>query len=184
MRSRCSQLPDYWEPAKQQLLVDPGKFMDMLIHYDKDNIPEAVIKKIRPYIDMENFTPAAIAKVSKACTSICLWCRAMYKYHTVALGVAPKRAALKGAQDKLANTMKELAEAQATLKAVQEKIATLEKNFADATKKKQDLADEVRQPPGGTPPDGLAASFGGFCVDRNAPACESNATCSASSIKS
>ena len=47
---------------------------------------------------MEEFTPDAVAKVSKACTSICMWVRAMYIYHNVALGVAPKRAALKAAQ--------------------------------------------------------------------------------------
>ena len=32
-----------------------------------------------------------LLQVSKACTSICLWVRAMHKYHFVAKGVAPKR---------------------------------------------------------------------------------------------
>ena len=50
-----------------------------------------VITKIQPYIDNEDFTPAAISKVSKACTSICQWVRAMHKYHYVAKSVAPKR---------------------------------------------------------------------------------------------
>ena len=50
-----------------------------------------VITKIQPYIDNEDFTPAAIQKVSKACTSICAWVRAMDKYHFVARAVAPKR---------------------------------------------------------------------------------------------
>ena len=36
---------------------------------------------------MEEFTPEAVAKVSKACTSICMWVRAMYVYHNVALQV-------------------------------------------------------------------------------------------------
>ena len=57
----------------------------------QENIPDAVITKIQPYIDNEDFTPAAIAKVSKACTSICQWARAMHKYHFVAKGVEPKR---------------------------------------------------------------------------------------------
>lgn len=50
-----------------------------------------VIKAIQPYIDNEEFQPAAIAKVSKACTSICQWVRAMHKYHFVAKAVEPKR---------------------------------------------------------------------------------------------
>lgn len=57
----------------------------------QDNIGEAVIKAIQPYIDNEDFQPAAIAKVSKACTSICQWVRAMHKYHFVAKAVEPKR---------------------------------------------------------------------------------------------
>ena len=56
-------------------------------------------------------------QVSKACTSICMWVRAMYKYHTVALSVAPKRAALAQAQSQLDATLAELAAAQAKLQA-------------------------------------------------------------------
>lgn len=44
-----------------------------------------------------------------------MWVRAMYKYHTVALSVAPKRAALAQAQAQLDATLAELAAAQAKL---------------------------------------------------------------------
>ena len=44
-----------------------------------------------------------------------MWVRAMYKYHTVALSVAPKRAALARAQSQLDATLAELAAAQAKL---------------------------------------------------------------------
>lgn len=81
------KIPDYWEASKK-LLNDATKFLESLLSYDKDNIPEAVITKIQPYIDSEEFTPEAVARVSKACTSICMWVRAMHLYHTVALGVS------------------------------------------------------------------------------------------------
>lgn len=45
----CAQIPNYWEPAKK-LLADPGKFLDSLLQYDKDNISDSVIKKVEPYI--------------------------------------------------------------------------------------------------------------------------------------
>lgn len=57
----------------------------------QDNIPDTVINLVQPYIDNEEFQPAAIAKVSKACTSICQWVRAMHVYHFVAKAVEPKR---------------------------------------------------------------------------------------------
>lgn len=57
-----SQVDDYWEPGKA-MLQDPGKFLQSLFDYDKDNIPDPVIQKIQPYIDNPEFTPAAIEKV-------------------------------------------------------------------------------------------------------------------------
>lgn len=68
-------------------MTDANKFLDNLLTFEKDNIADAIIKKIEPYIQMEEFTPEAVAKVSKACTSICMWVRAMHLYHTVSLGV-------------------------------------------------------------------------------------------------
>ena len=84
------KIDDYWEVGKAAL-QEPQKFLDSLYKYDRDNIPDSVISKIQPYIDNPDFTPEAIAKVSKACTSICQWARAMHKYHFVARAVAPKR---------------------------------------------------------------------------------------------
>ena len=37
---------------------------------------------------MDEFTPDAVSKVTRASTSICMWVRAMHLYHTVALGVS------------------------------------------------------------------------------------------------
>uniref|UniRef100_A0A669QRL3 Dynein axonemal heavy chain 1 n=1 Tax=Phasianus colchicus TaxID=9054 RepID=A0A669QRL3_PHACC len=85
-----TKVDDYWEPGRG-LLQDPGKFLDSLFKYDKDNIPDTVIKAIQPYIDSKEFQPAAISKVSKACTSICQWVRAMHKYHFAAKVVEPKQ---------------------------------------------------------------------------------------------
>ena len=61
-----------------------------------------------------------------------MWARATYKYHFVALGVAPKRAKLKEAEDELAIVMGILAAAKANLKEVNDRLATLEKAFNEA----------------------------------------------------
>ena len=52
----------FWEPAKR-LLNDPTKFLDSLINFDKENIKEATIQRIEPYIAMEEFTTEAVARV-------------------------------------------------------------------------------------------------------------------------
>ena len=81
------KIDDYWTAGKGQLLADAKVFLDKLFTFDKDNIPDKVIKAIAPFIDDPAFTPQAIEKASKACTAICMWARAMYKYHFVALGM-------------------------------------------------------------------------------------------------
>ncbi|CAB4026765.1 dynein heavy chain 1, axonemal-like, partial [Paramuricea clavata] len=133
-----TKVDDYWEPGKA-LLQDPAKFLEGLFKFDKDNIPDSNIQKIQPYIDNEDFTPAAIAKVSKACTSICLWVRAMHKYHFVVRSVAPKREALKKATEDLQETQRVLGEAKDRLREVEEGIASLQAKYEECVAKKEEL---------------------------------------------
>eukprot|EP00106_Octopus_bimaculoides_P020122 XP_014787564.1 PREDICTED: dynein heavy chain 1, axonemal-like [Octopus bimaculoides] len=139
-----SKVDDYWEPGKA-LLQDPGKFLESLLKYDKENIPEETIKKISPYMEDEAFTPHAISKVSKACTSICQWVRAMYKYYFVAKAVAPKREALKIAQADLYETQKILDAAKQRLQAVQDGIESLQAKYDDTMRKKKELEEKCEQ---------------------------------------
>jgi dynein heavy chain len=134
---------DYWDAAKSNIFVDAKKLLHDLKTYDKDHIPQKVIDKLQPYVVMPEFTPKAIEKASKACTALCMWALAMNTYHHVALGVEPKKIALRGAQDELDIVMSSLAKAQATLKAVNDKLAALEKGFNESVAKKQALADQV-----------------------------------------
>ncbi|XP_016065513.1 PREDICTED: dynein heavy chain 1, axonemal [Miniopterus natalensis] len=139
-----SKVDDYWEPGKG-LLQDPGRFLEGLFKFDKDNIGEGVIKAIQPYIDNEEFQPAAIAKVSKACTSICQWVRAMHKYHFVAKAVEPKRQALREAQDDLEVTQKILDEAKQRLQEVEDGIATMQARYRECISKKEELELKCEQ---------------------------------------
>ncbi|CAJ1051390.1 LOW QUALITY PROTEIN: dynein heavy chain 1%2C axonemal [Xyrichtys novacula] len=133
-----TKIDDYWDAGKS-LLQDPGKFLESLFKYDKENIPDSVINLVQPYIDNEEFQPASIAKVSKACTSICQWVRAMHVYHFVAKDVEPKRQALKGAQEDLAATQLILDDAMKKLAAVEGGIATLQAKYQDCLAKKEEL---------------------------------------------
>ncbi|XP_049589438.1 dynein axonemal heavy chain 1 [Syngnathus scovelli] len=138
-----SKIDDYWEPGKV-LLQDPGKFLDSLFAYDKENIPERVIALVQPYIDNEEFQPAAIAKVSKACTSICQWVRAMHLYHFVAKGVEPKRQALKAAQEEYDESQRSLKAAKEMQAAVESGIALLQAKYQDCLAKKNELDNKYQ----------------------------------------
>eukprot|EP00884_Botryococcus_braunii_P017803 jgi/Botrbrau1/4706/Bobra.0218s0027.1 len=134
----------YWDTAKR-ILNDPSAFLGSLLEYGRDSIPEAVIQKITPFMALEEFKPEHVAKVSKACTSICMWVRAMFQYHNVTLSVAPKRAALAAAEAQREQTVALLTAAQSKLKAVEANIKLLEGRFADASQRKAMLAAQVAE---------------------------------------
>eukprot|EP00744_Colponema_vietnamica_P000902 GILI01001554.1.p1 GENE.GILI01001554.1~~GILI01001554.1.p1 ORF type:complete len:2075 (+),score=684.51 GILI01001554.1:415-6225(+) len=120
---------DYWEAAQTNLLKDPVKFLQSLTLFDKDNIPEATIKKIEPYMVREDFEPSRVKSASVACEAICMWVRAMFKYYHVAKNVEPKREALRQAQAELDVTMRSLNDAKARLREVENRIQQLENDY-------------------------------------------------------
>ena len=137
-----AKMQDYWEQSTN-LVKDPVKFLDSLLTYDKDAITAEIIEKADPYMARDDFEPAAIKKVSKACTSICMWARAMHTYYNVSLAIEPKRAALAEAQASLEVTMGELKEAKETLAGVEAKLKDLNDKFEAAKRKQDDLKAEV-----------------------------------------
>ena len=106
-----------WASGKV-LLVD-NNFLKRLYDYDKDNIPQSMLKKLKVYIDNPKFTPEIVEKTSKACRSMCMWVRAMDLYAHVFRTVEPKR-------QKLAAAEAELDAVMTTLKEKQEKLAAVE----------------------------------------------------------
>ncbi|KAI9209204.1 dynein heavy chain and region D6 of dynein motor-domain-containing protein, partial [Polychytrium aggregatum] len=138
------KIDDYWEPGKA-LLSEPQKFLDSLFNFDKDNIPEHIITKIKPYIDSPEFQVSVISRVSKAATSMCQWVRAMEKYYWVSRTVEPKRQRLAEAQESLDITMKQLAELKKKLRESEINIKEMEKKYTESVAKKEELSRKVEE---------------------------------------
>ena len=139
------KIKDYFKAAQKHLLANANKLLEDMSNYDKDNIPHHIITQIEPFYNDPNFTPEIIEKASKACKAMCMWARAMYKYHQVTLVVEPKKKQLAEAQASLDITMQVLQRAQNTLVAAEAQIATLEANFKEANDKKEQLVFDVEQ---------------------------------------
>lgn len=95
--SGIGTMEDYWTASKK-VLADM-KFLDSLLHFDKDNIPPRVIVKLQERVlSNENFDPEKVKLASMACEGLCKWINAIVEYDKVIKVVAPKRAALEEAQ--------------------------------------------------------------------------------------
>ncbi|XP_054630913.1 dynein axonemal heavy chain 7-like [Dunckerocampus dactyliophorus] len=129
---------DYWGPSKK--LLGDMNFLRDLKEYDKDNIAEEAIAKIRStYMTDPQFSPAAVAKASSAAEGLCKWIKAMESYDRVVKIVAPKKAKQAEAQETLASAMAELAEKRAKLKEVEDRLADLKRTSEEKTAEKAKL---------------------------------------------
>jgi dynein heavy chain, axonemal len=76
-------------------------FLKKLQEYDKENIPEVILKKTRVYVENKEFDPAIIDKVSKVAKSMCMWVIAIEKFSKIYKIVEPKIAKQKEAEVEL-----------------------------------------------------------------------------------
>ncbi|GMI05338.1 hypothetical protein TrVE_jg1168 [Triparma verrucosa] len=133
--------PTDWANAKKAL--GASDFLAQVKGYDKNNVKDSVISKVKKYVNRPDFTPEAITGVSSAAGALCTWCHAIFLYANVAKEVAPKRARLKGAQQGLAVKQKALKEAKDALAIVEAKVADLNANFNKSKSEEQALKDEA-----------------------------------------
>ncbi|XP_078448652.1 dynein axonemal heavy chain 6 [Lampetra planeri] len=135
-----SKKPD-WASAKQ--LLGDSNFLKRLMDYDKENISEDVIHKLKVYINNKDFVPEKVERVSKACKSMCMWVRAMDLYSRVLKDVGPKRQRLATAQAELDATMAMLNDKQRRLKQVEDQIGALQDQFDMSVAEKESLAKNM-----------------------------------------
>uniref|UniRef100_A0A8C3AFB1 Dynein axonemal heavy chain 6 n=1 Tax=Cyclopterus lumpus TaxID=8103 RepID=A0A8C3AFB1_CYCLU len=132
--------PD-WQGARQ--LLGDSNFLRRLTDYDKDNIKSQILLKLQKYINNPDFIPEKVEKVSKACTSMCMWVRAMDRYSRVLKEVGPKREKLSQAQGELDVTMATLREKQQQLQEVESQINVLQEQFDSSINEKEDLVNTM-----------------------------------------
>ena len=120
-----------WENAVK-LMKQPKAFLIRLKTFDKDNIKEAKLKKLKKYINNEAFDPIKIAAKSLAGKSICMWACAMDKYSEVNKIVIPKKKALGEAEAQLSVVKKELDIKEAALREIKAELARLQSDYSKA----------------------------------------------------
>ncbi|XP_038934021.1 dynein axonemal heavy chain 11 isoform X4 [Rattus norvegicus] len=121
-------------------------FLQALINYDKEHIPENCLKVVNEqYLKDPEFNPNLIRTKSFAAAGLCAWVINIIKFYEVYCDVEPKRQAL-------AQTNLDLAAATEKLEAVRRKLVDLDHNlrrltasFEKATAEKVRCQEEVNQ---------------------------------------
>jgi len=124
-----------WKAAKV-MMGKVDDFLNSLINYDKENIPEMCQKAIQPYLDNPEFDPEFIRNKSAAAAGLCSWVVNIVSYFKVYCQVEPKRLALEAANAQLAAAQEKLKVIQNKISALEEALGKLTAEFEKATGEK------------------------------------------------
>lgn len=126
-----------WNNAKV-MMAKVDQFLDSLIHFDKENIQDANLKAIEPYLSDKDFDPDFIRNKSLAAAGeilhvhvlvhtcilhthsyiigLCSWAINIVKFYRVFCDVEPKRKALEAANAELSAAQSKLSKIKAKIK--------------------------------------------------------------------
>ncbi|KAK6170907.1 hypothetical protein SNE40_019193 [Patella caerulea] len=125
-----------WKSAKSSIMNKVDAFLDNLINYDKDNIPDASLKAVQPYLNDPEFEPDFIKSKSLAAGGLCAWVVNIVMYYNVFCTVEPKRLALKAANDELSAAREKLRVIKAKVADLEATLASCQAEFERATSEK------------------------------------------------
>ncbi|XP_032448314.1 dynein heavy chain 11, axonemal isoform X1 [Lynx canadensis] len=134
-----------WKAAK----VFMGKvddFLQALINYDKEHIPENCLKVVNEqYLKDPEFNPNLIRTKSFAAAGLCAWVTNIVKFYEVYCDVEPKRQALAQANFELAAATEKLEAIRKKLEDLDRNLSRLTASFEKAIAKKVQCQEEVNQ---------------------------------------
>ncbi|XP_063077561.1 dynein axonemal heavy chain 9-like [Engraulis encrasicolus] len=131
-----------WKAAKV-MMAKVDAFLDSLVNFNKENIPEPCLKAIQPYLQDPEFQPELVASKSYAAAGLCSWVINIVRFYQVYCEVEPKRQALNKANAELAAAQEKLAAIKAKINHLNENLAKLTSKFEKATADKLKCQQEA-----------------------------------------
>ena len=142
MEGICIMFEEKQDWASAKVVLAQSTFIEDLKQYDKDNIPQKLLVKLRKVLVLDDMQVERVSKVSKAATGLCMWCHAMSVYADVAKDVEPKKKKLAEMNAQMEAANKLLSEKRAMLKGVLDKVAALNELCDKTVAEKEDLEQQ------------------------------------------
>jgi dynein heavy chain len=133
----------YWDLAKSVFLSDPKGFLKKLTGYDRDNIPDSLIKKVVPLLEQDVMTEQRITAASKDLLPVRVWVKAMVKYYEVLKIVGPMREVARVMKEKLDVVMAALSEKQKMVREINAELDDLNATGAKLVAKAKQLDEDI-----------------------------------------
>jgi dynein heavy chain, axonemal len=118
-------------------------FLDRLKGYDRNNISDNILYKLRKYTTRPDFDPTLVGQKNLASKSLCMWCKAIDNYAKVAKEVEPKKKKLATLEKEFDDKNKILFMKQKDLDKVKEKVAALQKECEETLEFQNKLQSDL-----------------------------------------
>ena len=139
----CILLNEKTDWANIKVVMMDLNFLDKLKSYEKNNVSDNILKKLRAYTTKPDFDPQVVGQKNLASKSLAMWCRAIDNYAKVAKEVEPKKRKLAELERVFDEKNKVLFMKQKELEKVKEKVAKLQKDCEETLDFKNKLQADL-----------------------------------------
>ncbi|KAM3605484.1 uncharacterized protein V6R79_026173 [Siganus canaliculatus] len=134
-----------WKASKM-VMSKVDDFLQALVNFDKEHIPEAVVKCVRDeHLSDPEFNPEFVRQKSSAAAGLCAWVINIIRFHEVFCEVEMKRMCLSQANADLAEAAEKLEAIRKKLAELDSSLETLTTAFEKATSEKLRFQEEVNR---------------------------------------
>ena len=131
---------DWWTPCKKKILN--AKLLKSMQDYPRDDVQPALVEKMKPLMEREEFQDKVLKTASTAAFGIGKWCKAIIQYDEAMKVVKPKKAQLAEAQEKSKEAQRVWDEAKAKLEAAEAEMKRLIDELNEAKEFEKNLRDK------------------------------------------
>ncbi|XP_072161423.1 LOW QUALITY PROTEIN: dynein axonemal heavy chain 6 [Bemisia tabaci] len=132
-----------WTSIKAML--SEQNFLKRLLDYDRDYVPDLLLKKLKIYLEHPEFIPELVAAHSKFAKVMCMWVRAIDGYAKVFRVVETKRKKIDSSEKDLNAVMSVLRSKQQKLAEIEARISKTESTYDKTLAIKANLETTIEQ---------------------------------------
>ncbi|KAF3858430.1 hypothetical protein F7725_011631 [Dissostichus mawsoni] len=134
-----------WKASKM-VMSKVDDFLQALVNFDKEHIPEATVRCVRDeHLSDPEFNPEFVRQKSSAAAGLCAWVINIIRFHEVSCEVEMKRMCLSQANADLTEAAEKLEAIRKKLAELDSSLETLTTAFEKATSEKLRFQEEVNR---------------------------------------
>ena len=132
-----------WQ-ASQKIMQRIDYFLQRLVSFDKEHIPQAHINALKPYLSKPEFQADKVATKSLAAAGLCEWVINIRRYHEIHCFVQPKRTLVEEGKAKLEQVNREVARTKTQVAKLQAKLAGVQAVFDEVDGERLQTEQEAK----------------------------------------